>query len=107
MTASATDSPPNASAILLHPSDNVICLLRDHLAGEKPLITRGESSSFEGPALKTDVPLGHKIALDTIPESTNVIKYGARIGNATQNIVAGEHVHLHNLAGYIHNGAQT
>ena len=26
-----------------------------------------------------------------------VIKYGARIGTATQDIVPGEHVHLHNM----------
>ena len=26
-----------------------------------------------------------------------MIKYGARIGTATQDIVPGEHVHLHNM----------
>jgi altronate dehydratase len=85
------------SAILLHPTDNVICLLRDHLAGEKPLVASIQSEIQEGPALIANVPLGHKVAFATIPTSAKVIKYGARIGQATQDINAGEHVHLHNL----------
>lgn len=41
---------------------------------------------------------GHKYALRAIAAHENVIKYGMPIGHATQAIVAGEHVHTHNLA---------
>lgn len=44
-----------------------------------------------------DIPLGHKIALRDIPKGSDVIKYGRSIGEATQNITAGQHVHTQNV----------
>lgn len=43
------------------------------------------------------IPAGHKFALRDIREGEYIIKYGAVIGRATQNIAAGEWVHTHNL----------
>ncbi len=43
------------------------------------------------------VPLGHKFALADLAAGAEVIKYGVRIGIATQAIKPGEHVHVHNL----------
>lgn len=43
------------------------------------------------------IPFGHKFALRALRPGDPVIKYGARIGTATQDIVPGEHVHLHNM----------
>lgn len=82
------------SAIRIDPADNVICLLRSHVRGERPVLAEGE-----GPALGQDIPLGHKVALAAIQAGEPVIKYGARIGRATEAIAPGDHVHLHNLAG--------
>lgn len=44
-----------------------------------------------------DIPLGHKIALRDIPKGSNVIKYGRSIGEASQDISAGQHVHTQNV----------
>lgn len=44
-----------------------------------------------------DVPLGHKIALMDIAQGSDVIKYGRSIGEATQDITAGQHVHTQNV----------
>jgi altronate dehydratase small subunit len=41
---------------------------------------------------------GHKLALRDIATSEAVIKFGVRIGHATQPIKQGAWVHLHNLA---------
>ncbi|HEX2147348.1 MAG TPA: UxaA family hydrolase, partial [Pseudorhizobium sp.] len=41
---------------------------------------------------------GHKVALKRIPSGAEVKKYGQVIGIAIQDIEAGSHVHLHNLA---------
>nr|WP_306267265.1 UxaA family hydrolase [Pararhizobium sp. IMCC3301] len=82
------------SAILIHPDDNVACLLRDHLAGECATLPTGPTV-----ALKSDTPMGHKIALVAIAKGTPVIKFGAVIGHATIDILPGQHVHLHNLQG--------
>lgn len=46
--------------------------------------------------LKEDVNRGHKIAIQTIETTENVVKYGFPIGHATKNILEGEHVHTHN-----------
>lgn len=46
---------------------------------------------------KADIPFGHKIALRDIPKGSIVMKYGLSIGNATQDIKAGDHVHIHNV----------
>ena len=43
------------------------------------------------------IPFGRKSALRALRAGDPVIKYGARIGTATQDIAPGEHVHLHNL----------
>lgn len=44
------------------------------------------------------VPFGHKMALHDVAPGAVVRKYGQPIGIATQPILAGEHVHSHNLA---------
>ena len=41
------------------------------------------------------IPAGHKLALRDIPEGADIVKYGVRIGIATQSIPAGHWVHLH------------
>ena len=46
---------------------------------------------------KEEIPAGHKIALQDIPEGENIIKYGFPIGHATKTISRGSHVHIHNL----------
>ena len=64
-------------------------------------IRAGETVNVEGHEPLTvldDVPRGHKIALQDIPEGTNVVKYGFAIGRAKQNIRRGEWVHTHNIA---------
>lgn len=84
------------SAVRLDPSDNVVSLLRDHTAGERPEFDGGAA-----PPLITDVSLGHKVALAAIAKGDVVRKFGAPIGHATENIAPGDHVHLHNLRGDI------
>lgn len=82
------------SAVRIHPDDTVACLLRDHAAGERPVLAGGTA-----PPLAAAVPMGHKVALAAIAEGAPVLKYGAVIGHATRAIAPGEHVHLHNLEG--------
>ena len=48
--------------------------------------------------LLSDVPAGHKVALRALAVGELVRKYGQVIGQATQPVRAGEHLHVHNLA---------
>jgi (2R)-sulfolactate sulfo-lyase subunit alpha len=43
------------------------------------------------------VPLGHKIAIAALAESTEVLEYGIPIGKTTSAFQVGAYVHTHNL----------
>ncbi len=46
---------------------------------------------------RSDIPIGHKLALRPIASGETVIKYGHDIGRAAASIQPGEHTHVHNL----------
>ena len=45
---------------------------------------------------KSNIPIGHKIALKDLKEGDTVIKYGEDVGRMTGGAKTGEHVHVHN-----------
>jgi altronate hydrolase len=49
-------------------------------------------------AVRQSVTLGHKVAVCDIPKGEVVRKYGQVIGFASQDIRAGEHIHVHNCS---------
>src|SRR5918994_6558426 len=59
-------------------------------------VVTADNSSFNLTA-KSDVPIGHKVALTDIKSGDTVWKYGQDIGIAKANIAKGEHVHIHNM----------
>jgi altronate dehydratase small subunit len=81
-------------AFQIQPQDNVATLLDDAVAGLVEVIgaSRGEVAATE------NIPRGHKVALRDIAAGGAVVKFGVRIGHATQPIRRGDWVHLHNLA---------
>ena len=46
---------------------------------------------------KQAIPLGHKLALRDFNVGDEVTKYGCIIGRIVAPVLAGEHVHTHNL----------
>ncbi|HEY7804118.1 MAG TPA: UxaA family hydrolase [Orrella sp.] len=46
---------------------------------------------------RSDIPIGHKIALSDLSSDDTVIKYGVDIGRVVAPIKAGEHLHVHNV----------
>jgi len=75
----------------LAPQDNIVVLIRSAGAGNP--IRVGEI----GVTLPTPLGVGHKLACRAIARGEKILKYGAPIGSATQDIAFGEHVHLHNI----------
>jgi len=73
--------------IRLHDNDNVVIALSDLAKG----------ADVGGLNLPGPVPRGHKIAHHAIPKGENIIRYGQIIGQATEDIAPGAHVHSHNL----------
>ena len=72
---------------------------RDMVAVALKPLKAGETVSWgDGRiTLRDDLPMGHKAALRDIRKGEPVIKYGYPIGEATEDIPAGAHVHTHNL----------
>jgi altronate dehydratase len=75
--------------IILSPEDDVAIALADLPAG----------SVVAGVTLLSAVPHGHKFARHKIAEGAAVRRYGQIIGQASQPIAAGAHVHVQNLGG--------
>lgn len=77
--------------VRITPRDMVAVALKPLKAGETVSYGAGEIT------LRDDLPMGHKAALREIRKGEAVIKYGFPIGEATEDIPAGAHVHTHNL----------
>ena len=88
----STENPTSLPLLVLHPNDNVAVARTAVAAGT--FLTRTDGSTFQ---THSNVPAGHKIALRNIAVSEVVRKYGQTIGVASRPIIAGEHVHTHNL----------
>jgi altronate dehydratase small subunit len=82
--------------IVLHPSDNTATALADLQEGETLYLNLGEES--RAITLRESIPFAHKFAILAIPPGEAVRKYGQLIGEATQDIQAGDYVHVHNVA---------
>ena len=78
------------TSIRLNASDNLEIALRD--------LKEGDCLAVSNIAVKQPVPRGHKVASSDISSGELVLRYGQVIGQATADIAAGEHIHVHNLA---------
>ena len=77
--------------IKLHADDNVVVALVD--------LAQGDELEIDGQLIRVimDVKRGHKLAITTIKENQQIIKYGFAIGHAKEVIEIGMHVHTHNV----------
>ncbi len=82
---------PNKKVILLNPNDNVGIVISNLIEGE--IITINDISIWAS----SNIPFGHKIALEDLPIGNIVKKYGVAIGKTTTDIKSGDHVHVHNI----------
>ena len=46
---------------------------------------------------KSDIPIGHKLAIKALAKDATVIKYGVDIGRVVAAIEVGEHAHVQNI----------
>ncbi len=46
---------------------------------------------------KSDIPIGHKVAIRALDNGATVIKYGIDIGKTIAPIAVGDHTHVHNV----------
>ena len=84
------------NAIIIDAEDNIATLLRD--VGEGDEVRAGSGSEIVVIAAAQGIEFGHKVAVRDIAAGSEILKYGCVIGQATQAISRGEHVHVHNVA---------
>ena len=85
------------NGVIIDDRDNVVVAIYPLHAGDEVTyaLPGGESGHV---AANQDVPLFHKVARQDIKAGQAVVKYGEFIGQATCDIKAGDHVHVHNCA---------
>jgi altronate hydrolase len=81
-----------ANILHLDPRDDVAVALEPIAAGASIESRAGAI------AVREEIPYGHKIALRDMAAGETVIKYGWPIGRLTAPVLAGQHVHSHNLS---------
>jgi altronate dehydratase small subunit len=88
---------PDRYLVVVDPADNVATAIREVEAGETVEVERGDGGEVLSFEVDEDVPFGHKLAIVDVDEGETITKYGVSIGNATEDISAGEWVHVHNV----------
>lgn len=73
----------------IHPTDNCAVALQ--------LLDANTYLPLIEVTLQSAIAQGHKFALNNIHKGEDIIKYGAPIGIATQDIPKGTHIHSHNM----------
>jgi altronate dehydratase small subunit len=82
-------------AMIVNEKDNVATALSDLAEGDQ--VTLMGTGNPGGITASQPIPFGHKIALIAIAEDEAIVKYGEVIGRATERIMPGNHVHIHNV----------
>lgn len=85
--------------------DAIVTDERDNVATAVRNLEPGVARTSRGEwTLAEPLRAGHKLAVVDIAAGEPVIKYGETIGVATAPIPAGAHVHVHNVADFLHHG---
>jgi altronate dehydratase small subunit len=84
-----------SKAIVINEKDNVATALKTLRAGARVSVEAG--GLVQEVTVLSEIPAGHKFALQEIGEGEPVIKYGEPIGRSTVKIAAGDYVHVHNV----------
>jgi altronate hydrolase len=83
--------------IRIHEKDNVVVALNTLPQGMEITLEDSPKGGSASVVALSEIPRGHKMAICDIPQGGEVIKYGYRIGLATQPIQKGEWIHTHNM----------
>ncbi|MCL2852456.1 MAG: UxaA family hydrolase [Defluviitaleaceae bacterium] len=83
------------NALIMEAQDDVAMVTSKTIEGESVVYLADDGKRQVVAA--QDIPVYHKIALRDIQKGGVVRKYGHIIGETTQDILIGAHVHTHNI----------
>ena len=81
--------------LVVDPSDNVATALEPIAVGSA--VTIATQTGVREVTVTDPIPFGHKVAMHDLMPGEPVRKYGVTIGLASQQVMAGSHVHVHNI----------
>ena len=84
------------NAVVMNETDSVATVTQNISAGQN--VTYALKDKTFTIKSNVDISIYHKIAIKNIKKGEEVLKYGERIGYATDDIKIGDHVHIHNLS---------
>lgn len=82
-------------AIIMKPIDSVCTVVGIVEPGTE--VTADSGGNKITTLVSERIPFGHKFAIKAIKKGDPVFKYGQVIGRATQDILPGQYVHVHNI----------
>ena len=85
---------------LLHHDGDSVAVANDDLQPGTLYGLSVKEQSEHTAVLNHAIPLGHKFALRDHAEGEAIIKYGIKVGIASQPIKKGDYVHTHNMRSY-------
>lgn len=95
--SSIAGSEPVPEFLMHRAGDDVGVAIRDIAMDERVEGLVLETGDHLVLTSRAAVPFGHKIAASAISDGGTVTEYSVPIGLATDDIEAGDHVHVHNL----------
>lgn len=81
----------------MHVGDDDNCVTLTEAASEGDEVSFLMDGAAQVVTSRGHIPIWHKMAVSTVKKGGKVLKYGAVIGIAKEDIGAGEHVHTHNI----------
>jgi len=83
------------NAVIMNDDDTVVTVTRRISSGDiVSYVLNGKIMSVKA---VSEIPMYHKIAVKNVKKGNEIIKYGEKIGYATDDIGIGEYVHTNNL----------
>jgi (2R)-sulfolactate sulfo-lyase subunit alpha len=84
--------------VLHDPNDSVAVVVAEGVTSGQTLtaLILDEDRTIQIPC-KSDIPLGHKVAMKNLEVGDTVVKYGVDIGKVVAPMRTGEHAHVHNI----------
>ncbi len=84
----------------MNPKDNCATFLEEIPPNEIIEISKNQTIK-----INQAIPYGHKVALSDIKKGDLIFKYGEIIGIATEDIMKGDWIHIHNVkSAYLERG---
>ena len=84
-------------ALKVEENDNVATIFSNDVKSDSVVDVLDKKGIKIPVVVLSDIPYGHKIALQMIGKGEKIIKYGEIIGQASRCIEKGDHVHVQNI----------